>query len=136
LVARGVVEDGADDAAVRPRRVRLDAPVDAAGQADQVERVYVDAGAHDRRRRRLVVRLVGDAGRLIAGVVDLLDHPRAEGVRLAEQVVTVRVGRVGRGALVLQRVVPGAQGDREVRDARLPGILLAVAVLVVEDGAL
>ncbi len=142
LVPGDVVADRADNAAVlRVDAVRavgvvvVDAPVDPAGEADDRQDADVHAGAEDRGGRRLVVGLVRDAGRVEAVVVGFEDDPLRQRVGVLEDVVALRVGAHRGGAAVHQRVLALAEREAEVRHARLAGVLLPVAVRVVEDVA-
>ena len=107
LVAGRAVADGADDAAVVTRGVRLDAPVEAAGEADDGQVADVDARAEHGRRRRLVVGLVGDAGGLPAVGVGLEHVELVERIGLVEVVVAGDVGQRDLRSLILDRVVAG-----------------------------
>ena len=149
LVAGAVVADGADDAAVLVSGVRLHAPVDFTGEADDREHVEVDLARKERRRRRLVVGPERDAGRLVAGVERLEHHELRKRVDLIEVVLAVFVRRLALLALVVQRVVATSHRQIEPGHADFPGlaevvlavavqvgvVLLAVAVRVDEDRA-
>ncbi len=93
LVAGRAVADGADDAAVVTGGIGLDAPVEAAGEADDRQVADVHARAEHGRRRGLVVRLIRDAGRLPAVGVGLEHVELVERVGLVEVVVAGEVGQ-------------------------------------------
>ncbi len=156
LVAGRSVADRADDAAVvrvdargaAVRRVLVDTPVDGAAEADDREDADVDPGTLDRRRRRLVVGLVGDPGRVVDVAVGLHDDPLTDRVAALEVVVAARVGACRALATVVEVVLAVAQRQREPRHtelalARIRTLVVvrvipvhpAVAVGVVEDVA-
>ena len=135
FVAGGVVGDGAGDASGLGAGERAHAPVDGARQPDDRQEVEVDGRAEHRGRGRLVVRLVGDAGRLVAGVERLEDQPLGHRVGLLDVVVAVVVGGHGVRPLIHQGVVAFLDRDGEPRHAGLAGVALAVSVGVEEHGA-
>ena len=135
FVAGGVVGDGADDPAVLRAGVGLHAPVDPALEPDDRQDGHVHGGTEHRRRRRLVVGLVGDPGGLVPGVERLQHQELAQRVDLGDGVVPGGVGRDTGDALVHRGVVAFLHRHRELRHARLPRVALAVSVGVDEDRA-
>ena len=116
--------------------VGLHAPVDRPAEADDGQEAQVHQRAQLGCRARVVVPPVGDPGGLVAGVERLEDEELAKGVDLPDVVVAGGVRDHGVEALVHRRVVPLANGQREVGHSRLARVLHPVAVGVDEDGAL